>query len=119
MQCIVVNSQLSGWLPATSGVPQDSILGPLFFVLYINDLPSFLSSSCALLYADDTKCFQRVISLTDCSLLQCNLDSLALWSELNCLSFNTLKCSLIRFSHNCASYISLTNYMPHQGLHFS
>ena len=54
-----------GLLPVTSEVPQGSILGPLFLIMYINNLPSFLSSSQALLYADDTKYFQPILSSSD------------------------------------------------------
>ena len=75
-QCIMVDGHSSGWLPVTSGVPQGSITGPLLFVLYINDLPSFLYFCLPYLNADDTKCLKSVQFLSDHSLLQTDLNSL-------------------------------------------
>ena len=56
----------------SSGVPQGSILGPLLFIIYINTLPSSLHSLFSLLFADDTKCFQSIHSISDCYLFQSN-----------------------------------------------
>ena len=55
-QRIVLNGQTSSWRPILAGVPQRSILGPLLFLIYINDLPSELKSN-AKLFADDTSLF--------------------------------------------------------------
>ena len=57
IQCVKINGCLSGLLPVVSSVPQGSIyiLGPLLFVLYINDMPDVLSSAIPYLFADDTK----------------------------------------------------------------
>ena len=60
-QRVVLNGQLSNWLPVKAGVPQGSILGPLFFLIYINDLSEGLVSN-AKLFADDTSLFSTVHS---------------------------------------------------------
>ena len=59
-QCVRLNSAISDPLPVVSGVPQGSILGPILFLIFINDLPETLSSSHMLLFADDTKCFKAI-----------------------------------------------------------
>ena len=69
-QYVSVGQSRSGVLPVLSGIPQGSILGPLLFLIFINDLPSALSSSLVLLFADDAKCFMSVSSQSDCLLLQ-------------------------------------------------
>ena len=61
-QRVVVKGEASDWLTVTSGVPQGSLLGPLFFIVYINDLPGVISKDSSIaLYADDSKMY-RVIS---------------------------------------------------------
>ena len=56
------------------------VLGPLLFVLYINDLPDSVKSN-ILLFADDTKIFQQVISMEDAILLEKDINALNRWSE--------------------------------------
>ncbi len=73
---------------ATSGVPQVSVLGPILFLLFINDLPKCISNSKIGMYADYVKLYRAVNSLTDCRLLQQDINSLVEWSELNSLSLS-------------------------------
>ena len=100
-QLVSVNHCFSTTLPVLSGVPQGSILGPLLFLICVNDLHLSASSSSLLLFADDTKCFNMVLSPSDSLVLQQDLTSLFNWSNHWRLSFNELKCILIRFSASC------------------
>ena len=65
-----------------SGIPQGSVLGPILFLLYINDLEDDISSTSKVLkFADDTKVFRKVTNDTDKQSLQDDLDRLVTWSE--------------------------------------
>ena len=78
-------------------MPQGSILGPLLFLIFINDLPSSISSSEILLFADHTKCLKKVSSHTDSIVLQDDLLCLSNWSQKWNLHFNEKECVLLRF----------------------
>ena len=82
---------------AVSGVPQGSNLGPLLFVVFINDLLDKLSCEC-LAYADDIKIFDMVHSLEDCKRLQTNMDTLDQWCSENLMLMNVKKCKVISFT---------------------
>lgn len=81
----------------TSGVPQGSNLGPLLFLLFINDLPGVLGCP-SLLYADDLKLFARVDSLSDVNFLQNQLHLLWQWCSQNKLDLNAGKCKVMSFT---------------------
>ena len=74
-QRVNVNGQCSEWHPVTSGMPQGSVLGPLLFVLYINDLPADIRSN-VFLFADDTKVFRVIENELDEATLQGDLNIL-------------------------------------------
>jgi len=59
--CVCINGNLSSWTQVTSGVPQDSVLDPMLFALYVNELPSLVSSS-LLLFVDDIKLHRCIFS---------------------------------------------------------
>ena len=105
MQCVRVNGHLSGLLPVVSGVPQGSILGPLLFVLYINDLPDILSSAKPYLFADDTKCLHISSAQSNHTLLQNDIDALTTYSNSWHLLFNEAKCVHLHFQFKSASNI--------------
>lgn len=90
-QIVVVDSHESSPCHVRSGVPQGSVLGPLLFLLYINDLPSSISSECRL-FADDALVYN---TRKNSNLLQEDLDKLSSWSALWQLTFNASKCSVI------------------------
>ena len=70
---VVVDGQCSSWNLVPSGIPQGSILGPLLFNLFVNDIPQHLSSDC-LMFADDLKIFRQISCSTDITNLQHDLD---------------------------------------------
>ena len=73
-QCVRVRNGLSPSITISSGIPQGSHIGPLLFILFINDLPAYLNFSKCTLYADDVKLFSRVSTPMDSSKLQRDLD---------------------------------------------
>jgi len=75
---VVINSYLSEWINILSGVPQGSVLGPLLFVIYINDIDDYVGSR-ILKFADDTKINNKVNSVEDIENLRTDLGQLISW----------------------------------------
>ena len=76
----VIRDTKSEWRKVTSRVPQGSVLAPLMFIIYVNDLPEGLSSYISLI-ADDAKLLRKVNSQEDCKKLQEDLNKIQEWSE--------------------------------------
>ena len=93
-QRVVVNGKCSDWTNVISGTPEGSILSPLLFALYVNDLPDKIKTNC-LLFADDVKLYHKISNQSDSLLLQRDLDSLCQWSADWKLSLNPIKCKAI------------------------
>lgn len=86
-----------------SGVPQGSILGPLLFNIYMNDVCDSMDVE-VLLYADDMKIYRKIDSVDDCLVLQGNVNRLERWCQENNMPINVAKCRCVTFSrksHPC------------------
>ena len=73
--------EFSSWSQVKSGIPRGSFLGPILFVIFINDMPAVVESFCQL-FADDAKIFRRIGSSEDNKKLQCDLDKLSDWAKM-------------------------------------
>ena len=97
-QKVVVEGASSDPSPVKSGVPQGSVLGPLLFLLFINDLAEHTSSTVRL-FADDCVMYKPVKTIQDCEVLQKDLDQLHQWEKRWQLRFNARKCNIMRATH--------------------
>ena len=103
-QQVYIGQSLSSSLPVSSGVPQGSVLGPLLFLIYINDLPECLEPPVqAKIFADDTKLY-ATHSSNSSSPLTLSLLIFSVWSQTWQLNIAFQKCSVISFGHNSASH---------------
>ena len=93
-QQVTINWEESESIPVTSGVPQGSVLGPILFLVYINDLPDEVSSR-ERLFADDTALYLTMESEDDSSALQTDLDILPACETRWDMEFNPSKCQMV------------------------
>ena len=93
-QRVVVDGEVSSWKTVLSGVPQGSVLGPILFLVYINDLEERVTGS-ILKFADDTKLFRKTKEIGDNFFLQDYIDKLVKWSEKWQMLFNFGKCKCL------------------------
>ncbi len=93
-QRVVINGSASDWVPVTSGVPQGSVLGPVLFIIYINDIDLGLNNVIAK-FADDTKIGNSVISDRDRQSLQEDLRKISARSDRWKMPFNVNKCHIL------------------------
>ena len=92
-----------------SGVPQGSVLGPMLFLAFINDLPSCVSSSVRL-FADDTIMYRPIKSPNDTGILQTDLEHLDKWSETWQMDFHPSKCEVMRVQRSKKQLLDLPAY---------
>ena len=97
-QLFVVDGEISNWKSVLSGVPQGSVLGPILFLIYINDLDDSITSN-VLKFADDTKLFRKVNTDGDKQHLQNDIYRLMKWSEKWQMLFNFGKCKCLHTGH--------------------
>ena len=93
-----VNGSFSNLAEVFSGVPQGSVLGPLLFLLFVNDLPSVIKSHIRM-FADDTKIWRTMKDSTDSMRLQQDLDNMESWCQEWLLKLNPSKCKVMHIGH--------------------
>lgn len=95
---VYIRNSVSDGFGNGSGVPQGSNLGPLFFILFINDLCDSIVHSDFLLFADDLKIFRKIYCNSDTNLLQNDIDNIFNWCIKNKLELNISKCSVLSYT---------------------
>ena len=99
-QRVVLSNKFSSTLPVKSGVPQGCILGPLLFILFINDIYENISPETNIsLYADDTKLWRQMKSHDDCIILQNDISSLNRWCIINKMRLHPDKCKVLSVAY--------------------
>lgn len=98
-QRVIVDGVCSGWSPVLSGVPQGTVLGPLLFLIYINDLPDCVTSRVRL-FADDCLIYREIHNPEDQLALQKDLDILEQWANKWGMQFNPSKCNILSISRS-------------------
>ena len=103
-QKVLVEGSASASKPVLSGVPQGTVLGPLLFLIYINDISTGLSVGTEIrLFADDSLLYRRIQSVEDSKTLQRDLDRLQLWESTWKMEFHPQKCQLLRITNTGTS----------------
>ena len=102
-QRVVVDGSYSEWSTVHSGVPQGTVLGPLLFLLYINDLPDCINSRVRL-FADDCLVYRKISSFEDQLALQRDLDALEVWARTWGMKFNPSKCTILSIARSSAMH---------------
>ncbi|KAI8479038.1 hypothetical protein Bbelb_432280 [Branchiostoma belcheri] len=124
-QTVVVEGKASAPVKVASGVPQGTVLGPLLFLLYINDLPDQLDSNVRL-FADDCLLYVELSTQTDSQLHQKDLNTLEEWQSKWLMQFNPEKCYIMHITNKrtphatsyqfCGQALATTKIHPYLGV---
>ena len=117
-QQVVLDGSTSNQVPVTSGVPQGTVLGPLLFLVFINDLPDNVSSNVRL-FADDCLLYRRINTPEDTNILQQDLRHLEEWEAKWQMSFNPQKCEILRVTNKVKHVINSSYSLHGTDLHFT
>ena len=112
-QRVVLNGKKSGWEMVLSGVPQGSVLGPLLFMIFINDLnDAALKAEFLKKFADDTKLGGKVSTVEERAALQEALNGLCSWAATWGMDFNVKKCKVLHVGHNNPRHVYTMGGQP-------
>ena len=104
-QLVAVGGACSPILPVISGVPQGSVLGPLLFLIYINNVVNQISPESSMsLFADDMALYRPIHSTTDYSILKLDISTLSTWIKNNSLSLQPVKCCAMLISRKWSCF---------------
>ena len=103
-QRVVLNGFKSSWSNVVSGVPQGSVLGPLLFLLYVNDLPECIKNRKVAMFADDLKLYSTHVSNDD--KIQYDISNVEKWSSAWQLRLNNEKCHFMQLGRKKSDQIS-------------
>ena len=108
-QRVMIGEGKSTWADVTSGIPQGSVLGPLLFVIFINDLPQVVQSTTKI-FADDTKLYRPIRTHADTLILQQDISRLNDWATKWQMQFNESKCITLHIgAANPGSHYKMNN----------
>jgi hypothetical protein len=111
-QCVVLENCFSSEATVNSGVIQGSVLGPILFLIYINDVAAACNDIVRVkLFADDVKLYSIIDTSCSTTSLQQSIDSLASWASSWQLSINISKCSVLSLRNRTESFVSLPYYV--------
>ena len=109
-QSVLVDGETSSPAAVLSGVPQGTVLGPLLFLVYINDISDKLSPGTVIrLFADDSLIYRIIRNATDAEILQKDLKSLETWAKANKMEFHPDKCQVLRITNRHKPVVSSYN----------
>ena len=103
---VCINNTNSNILSVLSGVPQGTVLGPKFFIIYVNDMPSVVTNGIKLSsFAGDSKIYKVIVSIIDCICLHMVLSQISFWSDLWQLTLNCEKSLVLHLGNANPRYI--------------
>lgn len=119
-QRVLVDGKQSSSKPVLSGVPQGTVLGPLLFLIYINDISNKLSPGTSIrLFADDSLLYRRINNPSDSVILQNDLNKLQSWEQEWKMEFHPGKCQLLRITNKSKQFIPSDYFIHHTKLEMS
>ena len=110
-QTVIVDGVRSYSNPVRSGVPQGTVLGPILFLLFVNDIELFIDHSKIRYFADDSRLLKSISSSSDSLLLQKDLENVLHWAKTNNMTLNEDKFELIQH-HSSAKDFALLPELP-------